>query len=231
MAAAAGGWRNITPQEEQFVQLVEKRVYAALRGAAQRMGSKWKVDILKTNEHQRHAVDDAAHRGRPHEVRVEFHMEFVPASDAELGELDRQIDLFDQKVSRMDPVPDTVMRTNPAFKRELYAEVIVNYGGFMPMSFKAAAALGEATNVPGTAYSYLRWKQMGTGAPKRILYLGEFRRGPYSGEERLLEAFTNTPDCRDVRTIIVEVSSNESVSDQFIKALDLEDLGALIANH
>ena len=33
MAAAAGGWRNITPQEEQFVQLVEKRVYAVLRGS------------------------------------------------------------------------------------------------------------------------------------------------------------------------------------------------------
>lgn len=227
----ASAWRDITPEEEQFVQLVEQRVYANLRNAAQRMGTKWKIDVLKTNEFQRTAVDEASHKDRPHEVRIEFHMEYIAADDAELGELDAQLDVFNQKIGRMDPVPDALLRTNPAFQRELYAEVIVNYRGFMPLSLKGAAALGEVSNVPGTSYAYLRWKQMGPSAPKRILFLGEFRRGPHSGEERLLEAFAHTPDCRNVRTVIVEVSSAESVSDQFVKALDLQDLNALINQH
>lgn len=230
-AFADSGWRNITPEEEQFVQLVEKRVYANLRNAAQKMGAKWKIDNLKTNEFQRTAVDDVVHKNRPHEVRIEFHMEFIPADDEELGKLDGEIDTFAQKVGRMEQVPAALMRSNPAFKRELSAQVIVNYVGFMPMSLKAASALGEVINVPGTVFSYLRWKDVGAEAPKRILYLGEFRRGPYKGEERLLEAFAKTPDCRDVRTVIVEVSANETVSDQFIKALDLKDLNALVANH
>ena len=234
LAASApdtGDWRDITPEEEQFVQLVESRVYANLRNAAQRMGSKWKISNLKTNEFQRAAIDGANHRNRPHEVRIEFFMDYVPADDAELGELDREVDLFAQKISGLEDVPAAVMRTNPGFKRQLYAQIIVNYGGFMPLSLKAAAGLGQVTDIAGTEFSYQAWKGVGVDAPKHTLLMGEFRRGMYRGDERLLEAFTKTPDCRNVRTIIVAVTSAESVSDQFIKALDIADLNALVANH
>ena len=229
--AALGDWRDITPEEEHFVQLVEKRTYAVLRNAAQNMGSRWKIVDLGTNNFQRKAVDGANHKGRPHEVRVELHMEYQPADDAELGVLDGEIDQFSQRVARMEKVPDALARTNPSHKKELYTVLIVNYMGFMPLSIKAAASLGDIAQYPGTVFSYVQWKGIGESAPKRTLLMGEFRRGPHSGEERIFETFADTPDCRNVRTIILNVQSNETISDQFVKALDLQDLNALIAKH
>lgn len=224
--ASGTTWRPITPAEEQFVQSIEAPLHAILREAAQRMPGRWEIR-LRTDPHQRHELDDAHHQGRPHELRVELSMDWQP-SDAELATQDAAIHRHAQEAARFDPIPDHLNRRNPEHRQNLSVMLVANAYGFTPTSIAGAASLGELTQVPGTAFSYLRWRSMGIGAPKRIVFLGEFTRRAGEGGERLVETFGRVSDCRNLRTIIIEIASSEDRSQAFLAGLDIARLNALI---
>lgn len=225
-AAGEGGWRRITPAEEQFVRAVAARIYEVLRAAASRLPGRWDLK-LETEQLKSTELDQGQHHNRPHEVRVHLYAEWQP-SEVERAVVDREIDRHAQEEARFDPVPDHVNRRNPAFKLALHAQVIVNPYGYQPVLLSAAGQLGEVTHVPGTAFSYLRWRQMGIEAPRRVLYLGELARRAGEGGERLFETFGATADCRNVRTLVIEVDSDEALSQAFVAGLDVPRLNALV---
>jgi hypothetical protein len=120
------------------------------------------------------------------------------------------------------------MRVSPEFEWQIYVTAVVNYYGFLPRSKNGIVRMGYQTNVPGKVFSAVRWKELGTGAPIQTLYLGDFKWVRRRGEQLIVEDFSAVTNCRNVRTILFDVHSNEAVAEKFIKKLDLTVMNELV---
>ncbi len=229
IATTNAQWRPITPDEEAFVQTVEAKVRQVLLDAANGMGGKWEIKI-ETDKFQRYELDEGQHGGRPHEVRLMLTMGYQP-SEAEREVMEKRINDHGERTSRYDPIPDELMRVSPEFEWQIYVSTVVNYYGFLPRTKNGVVSLGYQTNVPGTFFSAVRWKELGTGAPIHTLYLGDLKWERRKGEQYVVENFSTVTNCRNVRTILCEVHSNEKVAEAFIKKLNVTALNDLVRTH
>jgi hypothetical protein len=217
--------QGITPAERAFSEAVEAKVKEVLLTAARGMGGSWdikiKTDRLEYIEREGHE------RGKPHEVRVILDMAYQP-SETEREVMEARIN---KHWDRPEPIPDEVTRVAPEFEWQIHVSTIVNFYAFVPFSKNGSLALGYETSVPGTFFSYCRWRKLGTGAPIHSLFVGDYKWQRKSEGPFLTEDFSRLADCRDVRTIIMEVHSNEKVSETFIKKLDVTALNELVRTH
>jgi len=227
--AGYGQWRPVTAEEEKFVQTVEAKVNKILLATAHKMPGKWDIKI-ETDQFQRHELDEGQHSGRPHEVRVRLFMDYKP-TDAEMEQMDKDIFAHAEQTQNYDPIPDELNRINPEFRWRLYASFVVNYYGFMPLSPAAIPGLGYETATPGAVYSFVQWKKMGTGAPASYIYLGHFKRIQTKDGQEIVEDFSAVANCRDVKTVIIEVQSSERLIEKFLALLDMDAVNALIREH
>ena len=226
VAVGNAQWRPLTAEEEKFVQTVEAKVHKILSSAANKMPGKWEIKI-ETDQFQRHELDDANHRGRPHEVRVRLIMDYQP-SDAEMAQMDKEIFAHAAQTAKHDPIPDELNRVNPEFRWNLFASFVVNYYGFMPVSPADIPALGYETTPPGAIFSFVQWRKMGTGAPSSLLYFGDFKRVQTKGGQQIVENFSALTNCRDAKTVVLQVQSEERMIEKFIAALEINALQALV---
>lgn len=224
--AGYGQWRPITAEEEKFVQAVEARVNKILLDAAHKMPGKWEV-MIKTDQFQRHELDDANHRGRPHEVRIQLYMDYKP-NDAEMEQMDKEIFAHAAQTAKHDPIPEELNRENPEFRWHLFASFVVNYYGFMPAAPADIPALGYETNTPGAVFSFVQWRKMGIGAPTSYHYFGDFKRVQTRDGQRIVENFSSLRECRAVKTVVLQVQSEERLIEKFIAALERNALQALV---
>lgn len=224
--AGSAQWRPITAEEEQFVQTVEAQVHKILSSAAHKIPGKWTIK-LETDQFQRHELDDANHRGRPHEVRVRLIMDYMP-SDAEVAQMDKEIFAHAAQTAKHDPIPEELNRKNPEFKWNLFVSFVVNYYGFMPVAPADIPALGYETNTPGAVYSFVQWRKIGIGAPTSYHYFGDFKRVQTRDGQRIVENFSSLRECREVKTVVLQVQSEERLIEKFIAALEMNALQALV---
>lgn len=218
-------WRAITAEEEKFVQAVEGKVHKILLAAAHKMPGKWEIKI-ETDQFQRHELDEGQHAGRPHEVRIRLYMDYQP-SDAEVAQMDKEIFAHAEQTQKYDPIPDELNRVNPEFKWNLYVSFVVNYYGFMPVLPSDIPSLGYETQTPGAFFSFVRWKEMGVGAPESMIYVGQYKRVQSKDGLKIVEDFPAVTHCRDAKTAIIQVKSSERVIEKFIARLDLAAVNAL----
>lgn len=224
-----GQWRHITAEEDTFVRAVEAKVNKILLAAAHKMPGKWDIKI-ETDQYQRFDLDEGQHHGRPHEVRISLYLDYRP-SDPEMEQMDKEIFAHGERTPNYDPIPDELNRVTPEFRWHLYVSFVVNYYGFMPVFPADTPSLGYETATPGAFYSFVRWKQMGTGAPISYLYLGQFKRIPSKSGPKIVEDFPAVTNCRDAKTIILQVQSSERLIEKFIALLDMDAVNALIREH
>lgn len=217
--------QGISPEEGAFVRTVETKVHRILRAAANSMAGQWDIKI-KTDKLE--WVEREGHEwGRPHEVRVILQMAYQP-TESEREAMETRINKHWERAEGLDPIPDEVTRVSPEFEWQIYVTAIVNFYGFIPRARSAVALLGYETNWPGTFFSNVRWRKLGTGAPIHALYLGDFRWQRTNGDLLLVENFSSVTDCRDVRTILCEVHSNEKVAEIFLRNLNIAALNELV---
>jgi hypothetical protein len=217
--------QGISPEENAFVQTVETKVQDILLAAANSMHGQWDVKI-KTDKLE--WVEREGHeRGRPHEVRVILQMAYQP-SETEREAMETRINKHWGRAEGLDPIPDEVTRVSPEFEWQIYVTAIVNFYGFIPRAKSAVVSLGYETNWPGVFFSNVRWRQLGTGAPIHTLHLGDFKWQRNNDVQLLVEDFSSVTDCRDVRTILCEVHSNEKVAETFIRKLNIAALNELV---
>lgn len=229
VTAGHAQWRPVTAEEERFVQAVEAKVHKILSAAAHKMPGKWDIKI-KTDQFQRHELDEGQHHGRPHEVRVELIMDYQP-SDAEMAQMEKDIFAHAEQVKDYDPIPDELNRVNPEHRLNIYVSFVVNYYGFTPVFTADIPRLGYETTTPGAVYSFVQWRKMGINAPHSISYWGDFRRVQTRQGQQIVENFSALTDCRDAKTIILTVQSNERLIEKFIAVLDLEAVRAIVQEH
>jgi hypothetical protein len=227
--AGYGQWRPVTAEEEAFLQPVEVKVKKILSTAAHKIPGKWGIKI-ETDQFQRHELDEGQHHGRPHEVRIRLIMDYQP-TDAEVAQMDKEIFAHAEQTKNYDPIPDELNRINPERRLNIFVSLVVNYYGFQPVFPADIPGLGYETTTPGAFYSFVRWKHMGIGAPKSVIYLGQFKRLQTKDGPKIVEDFSTVADCRDAKTAIVEVQSSERLIEKFIAVLDVEALNTLFREH
>lgn len=222
-------WRDATPAETVFFNNVEREVHEILRAAAGKMPGKWDVK-LETDEHQRASLDEGQHSGRPHEVRVWLTMDYQP-SEAEQAEMEKDIFAFGEKTKNYDPVPDHLQRQSPEYRWNIYVSFVVNYYGFTPIYSDDIPKMGYEITVPGSVYSFVRWKDLGINPPYAMVYAGDLKTTQSSTGKVIGEAFGAQTDCRNARTVAINVQSDEVVIKQFLQVLDVAAVKRLVENY
>ena len=180
---------------------------AILNNATAKLEGDWDV-LLETDNYQRHSIDGGQHDGRPHELRINLYLQYKP-SDEEEGAMQKKIFEYADETAQYDPIPDDVNRRNPEFKWNIFCSFVVNYYGFMSFNTTEVSNLGYEMEEPNADFCYMKWKENGIGAPVSYMYIGDFAKTVSSSGTMLDENFSTITNCRDAKTVILQVQSSE----------------------
>ena len=222
---AQNNLRALTSAEEGFVQKIESNMQQVLNKAAGEMTGKWIIKF-SVDPYMGKQIDKYRHDGRPHQFRCSLSMEYVP-TDKERVEMDREINNYYKVIGNREPNAAERLH-DPTLKYSINISAVVNDYGFEPVDLQKAAGLGGAANIPGTVASMFRTKDLGTGVPYYSLYMGDYKKTNSNGVEKLVENFTPSPECTNVRTVNIDVHSSLSVAQLFISKLDLAAINRMI---
>lgn len=216
--------RAATAAEKAFIQKLEPRMEQILATAAKSMPGQWSIhfDAGKTNE----TVNNAQHKGRPHEFRLLLSMEYS-ATAQEKESMEKELAQFYKGMSRKDIIAGN-RQNDPTLKYAINVTAIINPYNFTPVDVQQVAGLGGTTDVIGTALTTFRTIDLGVAAPSYTLYIGDFKTTDTDGKKLLEENFTSTPDCCNARTMIIEVRSSQPMVNSFISKLDIPGLNRIL---
>lgn len=214
--------RPATDAEKAFMQKLGQRMSQILGTAGKTMPGQWLTHFKTDNA----AINITQHQGRPHEFRCSFSMEYV-ASKAESASMQQEMARHNKSMSKADINAGSRLN-DPSLKYSIEVSVLINPYQFTPVDVQQLSALGGTAAVPGTVLTLLRTKELGVGAPYYSLYFGDYDLRTKNGKQFLVENFSNSTDCCNARTMLIEVLSNPTVANDYIGNLNLPALTAII---